>query len=785
MMFRTFFILMLYCAIILPSHAASLNDKFIAHMQNEVNSSPENAIVLLQQELTSTEHSSETLTMLKIVLAQAYLDIGEFSKAQLASQQALDESLIHNNDEITAEVHFSLAALAFNQGNYLASLESYRLAHASFSKVGNQRMSAHSLIAIASSYTYLGELEQSLIENEKALKIMTALDDTYGKSQVYNVIGATYYYLANYKKAIEYYHYALNEAKKIGENDEQALIQANISEAYAQIDDLEKAIVHIKHALTLSQESERVQSQLFNLIVLGKLEAKQGEFNKAKQHFSLAKSIATDIQAEDSVIEVLLELAKISHNDTQKLTNIFSALEKAKRLDLSAFIRDAYQQLYQVYLKQENYKDAYHYFAQYHATNSDLLQQDNQKSLARLNKSLTLLKARNEIEQLKQNELISQAKNAERVNVQRLTIFIVVVITIIIITSYRRFILKRQASLLTEQVHQRTIHILKLAEMGKEITAAIEINKVASIVFEQLEQLFGSSCFRIAVLDNDSNSLHFTRCDSDGVSAYTLPLTLEGNSDNSHSVINSVLTGKESFNLLANKVEVEAILPLVLKDNIIGCIGVEKRLDNNSNDQFFSEYDLSILRSIASYVSVAVMNAMTLSNVKSVAYTDFLTQLPNRRALTESYYSLTPLNDRSGQSLCIAIADIDHFKAFNELHGHDGGDYVLREFSALLKSSIRQQDVVARWGGEEFVFILPNTDIHGAVTLLNSIREKLVAKQFTFEDKSLSITATFGVSQYHAELTLEEILNQADQALYQGKLSGRNTVKYFEDISML
>ncbi len=161
--------------------------------------------------------------------------------------------------------------------------------------------------------------------------------------------------------------------------------------------------------------------------------------------------------------------------------------------------------------------------------------------------------------------------------------------------------------------------------------------------------------------------------------------------------------------------------------------------------------------------------------LEATASTDYLTGLPNRMAFINSFRHKRQ-QAADGMNLSIVLADIDHFKQVNDRHGHEGGDRVLIKISDLFQSMIRQQDMVARWGGEEFIFCLLHADTEGALRTTERIRDAMQQSQVVIDKSRVSVTATFGICQYQNSMTLEECIRRADEFLYSGKEKGRNVV---------
>lgn len=156
---------------------------------------------------------------------------------------------------------------------------------------------------------------------------------------------------------------------------------------------------------------------------------------------------------------------------------------------------------------------------------------------------------------------------------------------------------------------------------------------------------------------------------------------------------------------------------------------------------------------------------------------DSLTGLPVRRALMRTFSRDIAVARRRSQPLTVAILDLDHFKRVNDTFGHPTGDLVLKAFAGVSQRCLRASDSVGRWGGEEFVVLLPDTDSAGAVVVLDKIRIAVGQESFPAPAHSLKVTLSGGIVQYNGnDQTPEELLYEADCALYRAKESGRNRI---------
>ena len=169
-----------------------------------------------------------------------------------------------------------------------------------------------------------------------------------------------------------------------------------------------------------------------------------------------------------------------------------------------------------------------------------------------------------------------------------------------------------------------------------------------------------------------------------------------------------------------------------------------------------------------------------LTRIHSLAIRDELTHLPNRLHLRELLEHESHRHRREGQSLCMAMLDLDLFKRINDRYGHQTGDEVLRRFAASASSVLRVTDVLARWGGEEFFLFMPNTSPQAALQVLERMRLHIAQLRFPNIDPALRLSFSAGLSVLGQDEPVEAAIKRADCALYQAKAAGRNAVRMFD-----
>jgi diguanylate cyclase (GGDEF)-like protein len=165
-----------------------------------------------------------------------------------------------------------------------------------------------------------------------------------------------------------------------------------------------------------------------------------------------------------------------------------------------------------------------------------------------------------------------------------------------------------------------------------------------------------------------------------------------------------------------------------------------------------------------------------LATIRKLATVDELTSLANRRHMNEVLEAEERRQGARGQPTCIALLDIDFFKQVNDRFGHAAGDAVLRDFASAARAELRAADVLARWGGEEFLLMLPNTDEPEAARVLERISARIAALRVPGVELGRSLTFSCGLSARRAGESFAETIGRADKALYEAKSSGRDRV---------
>ena len=221
-------------------------------------------------------------------------------------------------------------------------------------------------------------------------------------------------------------------------------------------------------------------------------------------------------------------------------------------------------------------------------------------------------------------------------------------------------------------------------------------------------------------------------------------------------------------------------LKQVLENHLEGLLGT---MDEHRKQRDQREKEVSVrLKSLAERVALMEQDALivreNLEEQRQKALIDPLTGLPNRAAWTERLEQEVEQWQRHGNSLLIAMLDLDHFKRINDNYGHLAGDRVLKLIASVLRKRIRGSDFIARFGGEEFVLLVPDTPLAAGAKLAEALRAAIEACPFHFKGEPLTVTVSMGMTAFKPGERSELVLKRADEALYRAKNAGRNRVEF-------
>lgn len=663
------------------------------------------------------------------------------------------------------------ALYAIRKDEYFEAMELANLAYDEFITLGFVEGQVRALRILSTVYGQLGKFDECLNICRRGLALVkehhlpikeennTPIEFTF-----LNNIAATYSYLGRHAEALEMNLEAYEYLKKGDEGSAQVLFMCNLGQCYLENNNMELALEQLNNAL-LESNRLHLENYYYHLCYsgLGQVYKKLGNYELSMENFLMALAQAESSSSKYGQAEVLLHLGKLCIKTNQSelaVENLEKALELAEDIKANELLRETHLLLAECFEKEKNYETSIFHYKRHTEVLRDVLSVELEQ---KLNEYTTDFK----IEQAKKDAEIYKLKNVE--------------------LKEKNLEIANKAKELEESYH----NISTLSLIGQEITSSLDIEKILFTIYNNVKTLMDASIFGIGTFDEATGIIEYKMYLDESV---RLPV-FQTNIDSMDSfaskcirlrgpiVYSNIPMQPASSRLPSGNVATVGRVPksliyypLILEEKVIGTITVQSYKPNSYND-----VHLDAIRILASYIAIALNNSQQSEALKKAvnelelfSKTDPLTELYNRRYISEKINEECDRYKRYANRFSIIITDIDFFKNVNDSYGHDFGDYVLKELSELLRGLLRKQDYIARWGGEEFLILLTETDACSAAIMAERLRKKVMEHKFRFDENELSITMTFGISEYNNEPNMEATIKRADRALYRGKDTGRN-----------
>lgn len=339
-----------------------------------------------------------------------------------------------------------------------------------------------------------------------------------------------------------------------------------------------------------------------------------------------------------------------------------------------------------------------------------------------------------------------------------------------------------------ELLARRNAELASLLEIGKTIVSSLELRDVLQEIMSQVERLLQPKTWSLLLVNDATGTLHFE------IAVSPVAGDLKGISLNMGEgiagwvarhgeplLIPDVSKDERFARHVADAVEypVSSILcvPLKIRDRVLGVI----ELINSAGERSFDDTDLPLLGAVADFAAVAIDNARNYRRVSELVITDDLTGLYNARHFQEILEYEIERARRYKSQVSLLFFDLDRFKSVNDTFGHLVGSRMIAEVGQLVRRHIRSSDRGARYGGDEYIIVLPNTGKQGAMTVAGNMLERLHSHKFMTDSGTLiSITASFGVATFPDDAEdRDSLVRVADSAMYEAKEAGRDRICSF------
>jgi diguanylate cyclase (GGDEF)-like protein/PAS domain S-box-containing protein len=334
------------------------------------------------------------------------------------------------------------------------------------------------------------------------------------------------------------------------------------------------------------------------------------------------------------------------------------------------------------------------------------------------------------------------------------------------------------------ELEERSAEMNQLSEMGEQLQSCQNIEEACAISVLFIKKLFPTDKGALYLISPSKDLAEAVEMWGDSTSTEKIFMPLNcwairrGRPhlvDDSHpGLLCGHITGSQAGQCLC--------VPMMAHGEAMGVLHLnhtEPEQDlHKSRDILFTEHKTQVALALADHLAMAMGNLRLRETLRQQAIRDILTGLFNRRYMEETLKRELNQATREGTTVGVIMFDIDHFKKFNDLHGHDGGDILLRELGAFLNTHTRGGDIVSRYGGEEFVAVLPGATLEDTRLRAEELRQGVKELKVYHLGKPLEkITISLGIAAFPEHgLTNEELLRKADTALYQAKNEGRDRV---------
>ncbi len=658
---------------------------------------------------------------------------------------------------------------------------------------------ADSLLTLGWAHAFRCAFEDALSHFGQALSRYRSLTDAEGEMECLGGLGVVHHRLSHLESALEYFNEELRISQDGTSREGEIAATTNIGEVCSSMGRHAEALGYFLSAFSLLPEGEPSSYRPTILTNIGASERKLGRMDAAGENLRHAYDLVREGQNMIARINAASQLglylqdqrryreAEILHREALALSERFesplSTMEAKQHLgrlfwlkkdidkalamysealvigeELGTTIQSyrIYRRLAEVFEQKGHYRKALEYYRRFVHGRRAIIDEDAELKLEHLAVQHAADRAESEtrLYRLRNSELRQKSQELEEAN--------------------------RRLALITR--------------MGQEITASLDLEKLMQTVYSHVNQLMDAAILGIAIYRENVGMIDY-RFFIEKNQRMT-PFEVDVSSETSFGAW-SIRTGRE---VVVNDVSQEyhgfvnslagtpggaaslVYLPLRIRGRIVGLLTVQ------SYKRFaYSELNVEALRALASFIAIAMDNSLIFEQVQAaneqirhMAHHDNLTELPNRRLLSEFLAEYLSLARRNSQGFAVLYIDLDSFKPINDEFGHGSGDGVLKEVATRLKTTLRESDTVARVGGDEFVAVIRDVDNPDAIEKTVQKILAAVSEPIFVGEEERHVEASIGISQFpHDGTTTDELIHHADEAMYRAKRQSGSGYAFF------
>lgn len=653
--------------------------------------------------------------------------------------------------------------LIYDQLNYFIKEGFYDLQWDAYNLLGN-------------IFCELGDIEKSMTFHDSAKKIAIGIDlgkkyDNEASSKgamllTFNNISENYKLLKDYKEVLVYVQKAYSIDAQFDYRLSKGVVILSLGEIYYLLDDYERANDLAYKALQYLKRYKCAiaEADTYKLIALTLW--KKGNYVKADEYFYIAINLNEKESEPNYKIDALInyhEYLMDQDKSTQALDILINACDLSIRYNLTGKVSEISIMLSIFYGNLGDYESSFKY--------TKLHYQYEKKYIETYNKNIiTGLNIKNKMQEIEKENNIIIEKNQN---------------------------LKLQSQSLKMIVEKISI----ISELGLKITSTLNEDLILDMLYSSIKNFMDLSCFCIGLYDESNSKINFLKSITDGKKEKLSSLSIINNSSFTANcvknaqfiIINDITkefpkyidekTYKSQLNLDINS-QLNSLMfcPLIVNTKVIGVMTIQSKEKNA-----FTPYHIEMVKALSSYAAIAINNAMKSMELEklnqillSLSEKDSLTQIANRRKFDNYLNDVWNISIEEKTIISLLLIDIDYFKEYNDNFGHLEGDNCLAKVARMLTTLNNGDHFVARYGGDEFVIVLPRYSIKDTIKFKENIRCKMEELNIShkFSKVSNSVTVSIGISSIipNKDIKINELIGKADDELYIVKRYGRNQV---------
>jgi len=603
------------------------------------------------------------------------------------------------------------------------------------------------ILILGSAYYKIGDNDEAMKFVKKGEKLAKRYKDNKVLGEIYNLKGMIFFRKGEYKQTIKYFNRSKGIAEKNKDRVRLAGAYNNIGIVYESLDDYDSALEYYNKSLEIKEKignKSLISSTLNNIGVVHKI---KGEYDKALDFYFRSVRIKEKIGDKQGLASTLSNIGSIY----KELENYETALEYAKKsLGYDRGIGNkrgeasTLKNIGGIYRKQKMFDKALEYDLKAlkirnklgeksEIASSQMSLGSDYKELGDYDNALKyFLKA------LKVKKKLKEKRNSSEIYYSLGELYLRKQ------NTSKAFYYLNESQKIAEEIQAKTL----LKKLYKSLSLYYENNGNYIISLKYFKKFKSISDEILDVNTRQKIANIQTRHETEKKDREIKLLKQK-------RTIQKLKLQKEK--IFRNRL----MIVLVLLTGIVFLVFAGYRIKTEANKTIKLKNDKL---------------AEAYKKLDKASRIDPLTRLSNRRNFREKLEQEKIRYERNNRKFSIVICDIDNFKSINDNFGHECGDFVLARIASLIKQNLRKQDLAGRWGGEEFVLLLPETEQKGALILSEKIRKTVSKEKFKYDKQKICLSMTFGIAVFDGSITIEETIRKADQAMYRGKRKGKNCV---------